>query len=141
MKLIQAQQIVDEAILHARSIEAQPIAVYVMDAGGNPVTFTREDGASLFRIDLARAKAMAALGMGADTRILAERAKGNPIFYGSIGQAVGGDFALSPGGVLVRDEEGELLGAVGISGDVGDVDEKCAAFGISATGLRHGADQ
>jgi uncharacterized protein GlcG (DUF336 family) len=69
--------------------------------------------------------------MGADTRVLAERAQGNPVFFGSVATAVGGDIAFSPGGVLVRDAQGTILGAVGISGDTGDRDEAAALAGIN----------
>jgi len=139
MNLSQAQAIVQGALAHARAAGAKPLAVIVLDAGAHPVAFAREDGASLFRFDIARAKAAGALGMGADTRDIASRAAGNPVFFQSIVGAVGGQLALSPGGVLVRDAAGTLIGAAGISGDTGDYDEACAIAGITAAGLFHGA--
>jgi len=129
-----AQAIVTGALAEARRISAKPLAVIVLDAGGHPVAFAREDGASLFRFDIARAKATGALGMGDDTRVLAERAKGNPAFFQSVTVAVGGNIAFSPGGVLIRSADG-LLGAVGISGDTGDIDEECALAGLRAAGF------
>ncbi|WP_010542907.1 GlcG/HbpS family heme-binding protein [Sphingomonas elodea] len=129
--LARARAILDGALAFARAEGLQPLAVVVLDAGGHPVATAREDGASLFRHDIARAKAMGALGMGADTRVLAERAQGNPVFFGSVAAAVGGDIAFSPGGVLVRDAQGSILGAVGISGDTGDRDEAAALAGIN----------
>lgn len=131
MTLARARAILDGALAFARAEQLQPIAVVVLDAGGHPVATIREDGASLFRHDIARAKAIGALGMGADTRVLAERAQGNPVFFGSVAAAVGGDIAFSPGGVLVRDAQGTILGAVGISGDTGDRDEAAALAGIN----------
>jgi uncharacterized protein GlcG (DUF336 family) len=114
---------------------ARPMGVVVLDAGGRTlVEFTHED-ASLFRGRIARAKATGALGMGASTRMLARRAEGSPAFFGSLSDAVGGDIVLSPGGVLVRNGAGELLGAVGVSGDAPDIDEHCAAAGVRAAGL------
>ncbi len=129
-----AQAIVAAALAHARSLSAKPLAVIVVDEGGHPVAFAREDGATIFRHDIARAKAIGAIGMGDDTRVLAERAKGNPAFFQSVTAAVGGNIAFSPGGVLIR-YNGAVIGAVGISGDTGDCDEECALAGIRAAGF------
>lgn len=139
MTLDQAQAIIAGALAHARTVGAHPLAVIVLDAGAHPVAFAREDTASLFRFDIARAKATGALGMGADTRELARRAAGNPVFFQSVATAVDGRIAFSPGGVLVRDAAGTPIGAIGISGDTGDCDEVCAIAGIVAAGLSHGA--
>ena len=136
LTLATAQAIVDGALADARTRSARPLAVIVLDAGARPIAFAREDGASLFRFDIARAKAIGALGMGDDTRAIAERAKGNPVFYQSVTAVVGGEIAFSPGGVLVRSASGEVIGAVGISGDTGDCDEECAIAGLHAAGLR-----
>ena len=137
MRLDQAEAILAGAFGEARSSGAKPLAVIVLDVGGHPVAFRREDGCSLFRFDIARAKATGALGMGANTAELARRAAGNPTFFTSVTIATGGNLALSPGGVLVRDGDG-LIGAVGISGDTGEVDEACAIAGIAAAGLHQG---
>lgn len=133
-----AQTIIAGVLAEARSRSARPLAVIVLDTGGHTVAFAREDGASLFRHDIARAKAMGALGMGDDTRVLAERAKGNPAFYRSLAVTVGGAIAYSPGGVLMRDAGGSIVGAIGVSGDTGDLDEDCATAGIAAAGLQGG---
>lgn len=138
ISLNQARTVIDGAILHARSQNAKPLAIVVLDAGAHPVAFAREDGASLYRHDIGWAKAKGALGMGADSSVLAERAKGNPVFYQSVGAAVGGGIAFSPGGVLIRSDSGEIIGAVGISGDTGECDEACARVGIDAAGLNKG---
>lgn len=134
LSLAAAQGIVSGALAEARARAAKPLAVVVLDAGGHPVAFAREDGASLFRFDIARAKALGALGMGDDTRVLAQRAQGNPAFFQSLAVAVGGQIAFSPGGVLIR-AEGAVIGAVGISGDTGDCDEDCARAGLRAADL------
>ena len=134
LTLAVAQIIVSAALEEARTRGVKPLAVIVLDAGGHAVAFAREDGASLFRHDIARAKAMGALGMGDDTRVLAERGKGNPAFFQSVSVAVGGNIAFSPGGVLIR-QAGAIIGAVGISGDTGDCDELCAFAGLKAAGF------
>ncbi|MBA4090479.1 MAG: GlcG protein [Sphingobium sp.] len=138
LTLAQARTIIDTALDKARADGAQPLALVVLDAGAHPVATVREDGASLFRFDIAKAKATGALGMGADTRLLAVRAAANPLFFQSVVAATGGRLALSPGGVLIRDVEGTVIGAVGISGDTGDCDEACAIAGVLAAGLSHG---
>lgn len=135
LPLTTAQSIIAGALAEARSNAAAPLAVIVLDAGGHPIAFAREDGASLFRFDIARAKAKGALGMGADSRVLAERAKGNPVFFHSVAAVVGGDIAFSPGGVLIRDAGGAIIGAIGISGDTGECDERCALAGLKAVEL------
>jgi uncharacterized protein GlcG (DUF336 family) len=138
LTLAQARTIIDHALEQGRTDSAQPLAIVVLDAGAHPVAMVREDGASLFRFDIAKAKASGALGMGADTRVLAARAASNPVFFQSVVAATGGRLALSPGGVLIRDVEGAVIGAVGISGDTGECDEACAIAGILAAGLSHG---
>lgn len=135
LTLEQAQSIVAGAIGAARQRGAQPLAMLVLDSGGHPIAFAREDGATIFRFDIARAKALGALGMGADTRVLAERAMGNPLFFQSVSIATGGGIAFSPGGVVIRDAKGIILGAIGISGDTGDCDEECALAGLRQAGF------
>jgi uncharacterized protein GlcG (DUF336 family) len=137
LTLDQAQAMIAGALADAQARQAKPLGILLLDAGGHPVAYARQDGASLFRFDIARAKAMGALGMGADTRDIAARAAGNPAFFTSVAIATGGALALSPGGVLVGDGAGALIGAIGISGDAPDVDEACALAGIAAAGLAH----
>lgn len=134
MALAIAQAIVAGCLAEARARQAAPLAVMVVDAGGQPVAFARADGATLFRHDIARAKAVGAIGMGMDSRQLAERAARNPIFFQGLGAITGGMIAFSPGGLLVK-ADGEIIGAVGVSGDTGDCDEACAKAGLRAAGL------
>ncbi|WP_028055708.1 GlcG/HbpS family heme-binding protein [Sphingobium bisphenolivorans] len=136
LSLSTAQSIVAGALEAARTKQAKPLAVAVVDAGGHLIAFAREDGATIFRHHIALAKARGVVGMGDDTRVLADRAKSNPLFFQSLSGAVDGNIAFSPGGVAVRDAGGSLLGAVGISGDTGDVDEECALAGLTREGLQ-----
>ncbi len=137
LTLSMAQQVVAGTLAEARSRGAKPLAVVVLDAGGHPVALAREDGASFYREKIAAAKAKGALGMGADSRVLAERAAGNPAFFQSVAVAVDGDIAFSPGGVLLRAADGAVIGAIGVSGDTADCDEECARAGIGAAGLEN----
>lgn len=131
----QARQIIAAALAHARSAEMQPLAVLVLDAGGHAVAFEREDGASNLRFQVADGKAYGALGMGIGSRALFERAQQQAFFVQAVNGAFGGRMVPVPGGVLVRDASGALIGAVGISGDNSDNDEAAAVAGIEATGL------
>jgi uncharacterized protein GlcG (DUF336 family) len=95
----------------------------------------REDGASMFRFEVASGKAWASVGMDAPSRTLAERAKDNPNFFVALAATANGRFLPQPGGVLIRDANGVILGAAGASGGTGDEDEAACAFGIEQAGF------
>ena len=135
LKLAQATAIIDAAIAEGRKRNFALLAVAVLDAGGHVIAVKREDGASFLRVELAYSKAWGALGMGFGTRELAERATKNPSFVAALSAVSQGRMVPSPGGVLVAGPDGEILGAVGISGDTGDNDEVCVIAGIKAVGL------
>jgi uncharacterized protein GlcG (DUF336 family) len=140
MKLELARQIVRGAFAEGRKLNLAPLAVSVLDAGGNLVCFEREDGAGIVRFDITFAKAWGSLGMGFSSRELAKRSQQNPTFFATLATVSGGRMAPSPGGLLIRDASGVLVGAIGVSGDTGDKDELCAIAGISSAGLTAGAD-
>jgi uncharacterized protein GlcG (DUF336 family) len=135
LTLAQANQIIAAAL--ARSSEAgyKPMGIAVLDAAGNLKAFASEDGASMFRFDIARAKAWGAVGMGVSSRVLAQRAKDNPNFFVSLAATAEGKFLPQTGAVLVKDGQGKVLGAVGASGGTGDEDEEICAAGVKAAGL------
>jgi uncharacterized protein GlcG (DUF336 family) len=135
LTLAQASTIVDIALATARDMELVPMTVAVLDAGGHLVAFKREDRSGILRYDIAYGKAWGALGMGFGSRTLYERAANTPQFFNALYAASGGRVVTNPGGVLIRDSEGEIIGAVGISGDTSDKDEACAVAGIEAAGL------
>jgi uncharacterized protein GlcG (DUF336 family) len=135
LKLAQASAIIDAAIAEARRQNFAPLAIAVLDAGGNLIAFKREDGAGIVRFDIAYGKAWGALGMGFGTRELADRAAKFPTFVAALAAVSQGRMVPSPGGVLIVSPDKDVLGAVGISGDIGDNDEICAIAGIEAVGL------
>jgi uncharacterized protein GlcG (DUF336 family) len=135
LTLAQASTIVDVALKTGRDSKLQPLSVAVLDAGGHLVAFKREDKSGILRFDIAFGKAWGALGMGFGSRNLAGRAATNPQFFTMLAAASGGRMITNPGGVLIRDAAGDVIGAVGISGDSADNDEKCALAGIAAAGL------
>ncbi|HEY5411357.1 MAG TPA: heme-binding protein [Caulobacteraceae bacterium] len=136
LNLQTAQAVVSGALKYARDRRFQPLGVAVLDARGALIAYAAEDGTSLRRQDIALAKANGALGMGLGSRTLAARAKSQPVFYSALANVIQGGLAPAPGGVLVRDAEGVLLGAVGVSGDVSDNDEAAALAGIEWAGFK-----
>lgn len=134
MNLDLARQIVSSALDHAARADLAPLTVVVLDAGGHVVAAERQDGASTKRFEVARAKASGAVALGSGSRALMSRAEQQPYFLTTVVHAVG-PLVPVPGGVLVRDDEGALVGAVGVSGDTSDHDEDAAVAGIRAAGL------
>lgn len=138
LPLAGAAKIVDAAIAIRVKEGLLPLAVAVIDAGGNLVAFKREDGCGVLRFDIAFGKAWAALGMGMPTRMIRDRMASRPAFQGALAAASDGRFIPVPGGVLILDVAGQAIGAAGISGDASDKDEYCAIAAIAAAG--YGSD-
>jgi uncharacterized protein GlcG (DUF336 family) len=136
ISLAQASTIVDVALKKARETSLAPLTVAVLDAGGHLVAFKREDKSGILRHDIAVGKAWGALGMGFGSRTLAARAAKTPQFFTMLAAASDGRMVTNPGGVLIRDSSGNIIGACGISCDTSDKDEMCAIAGIEASGLK-----
>ena len=138
LELEHAKTIIREALSEGRRTGCAPLTVAVLDAGGHLKSFAREDGSGILRPDIASGKAWGALGMGFGSRTLLERAqssKKSQIFFTALASVSDGRVVPVPGGVLIRDQDGEIVGAVGISGDTSEKDEACAIAGIEAAGL------
>ena len=138
LALAQAQQILQAALARSKEKGYKPMAIAVLDAAGHLKAFASEDGASMFRFDVARAKAWGAVGMGVSSRVLAQRAKDNPNFFVSLAATADGKFLPQTGAVVIQDADGHLLGAVGASGGTGDEDEEICMAGVAAAGLVSG---
>ena len=135
LTLDQAKQISQGAVSAARVANYKPMGIVILDASGQLMAFVREDGASMFRFDIARGKAWGAVGMGSSSRALAERAKDNPNFFVALAATAEGKFLPQPGAVLIKDADGLILGAAGASGGTGDEDELICTAGIHSAGL------
>jgi len=133
--LEEADLIADGTLAEGRARGAQPLTVVVLDAGGHPVVVKRSDRSGILRFEIAFGKAYGALGFGLPSRTLFARAADNPNFFAAVSAAAEGRIVPNPGGVLLRDGAGRIVGAVGVSGDTGDMDELCAVAGIARTGL------
>jgi uncharacterized protein GlcG (DUF336 family) len=136
LSLAQAGTIVDEALAEARRRSFAPLCVVVLDPGGHAVALKREDAASSGRPAIATAKAAGCLSIGFGGREIARRAQLVPGFFVALATIFPQGIVPVPGGVLIRNAAGALIGAVGISGDTSDNDEVCAVAGILAAGLK-----
>ncbi len=127
--------IVDEALRLGRQEAMHPLTVVVLDAGGRIVAVKSEDGSGILRFGIALGKAWGALGMGISSRLIRDRLGKRPAFQNALAAASEGKLIPVPGGVLIEDEAGFTIGAVGISGDTSEKDEYCAINAIKAAGL------
>jgi len=137
--LRQADAIVSAALAYGEEKGLHPLAICVLDAGGQIVVCKRQDGAGLLRLDIALGKAWGALGMGLPSRTIAERLGGQPAFLSALTVAADGKLVPGLAGLLIVDANDMVIGAVGISGDVGERDEEAAIAGLAAAGLQHHA--
>ncbi len=135
ISLEQAQIIATASLVKARELALKPVSVVVLDPRATLVVVLSEDGVSTLRPRIAQGKANAAIAMGMGTRALMARAEQQAYFIQAVNGLAEGNFVPVPGGVLIRNETGALLGAVGISGDTSDNDEAAAVHGITAAGL------
>lgn len=136
IELDHARIIIGRAFARSTELDLRPLAVIVLDAGGNVKAFERQDGASNLRYEIAHAKAYGAIGFGMGTRGLWARAQQDPSFTASLNGVFGGALVAVPGGVLVTTQDGGLIGAVGVTGDTPDNDEQAAVAGVEAAGYR-----
>lgn len=134
LDLLMATDLASRAIHIARQAGFKPMAVAVLDAAGNPLAVLRDEHASFLRPPIATGKARGCLGMGFGGRELARRAQAMPAFFDAINSLTGGEVIPVAGGVLIRNGEGQLIGAIGISGDTSDNDERCALLAIEQCG-------
>jgi uncharacterized protein GlcG (DUF336 family) len=135
LDLAAARTIVAGARAHAAASGFKPLTVVVLDAGGHLLAAEREDGSSTRRFEIAHGKAHGAVSLGLGSRALMARAEQQPYFIAAATSAIGGALVPVPGGVLVEDGDGLLLGVVGVSGDTSDNDEAAAVAGVLAAGF------
>ncbi|WP_150523190.1 GlcG/HbpS family heme-binding protein [Roseibium sediminis] len=135
LTLSTAQNIISAALKKAEELQLKPLTIAVLDDGGHLVALVRQDGSSILRPQIATGKAMGALAVGTGTRWLQANAETRPHFVQALNGASGGAIIPVPGGVLVKSTDGDVLGAVGITGDTSDNDEAAAVAGIEAVDL------
>lgn len=135
LSLPTANAIIAKAFEKAAELRLKPLSVAVLDAGGHVIAFQRQDGASNLRFKMAHGKAYGALSLGIGSRAIFERAQNQAFFVNAVNALADGALVPVPGGVLVKNADGSIVGAVGITGDTSDNDETCAIVGIEAQGL------
>lgn len=136
LSLEQANRIVEVALKRSLDANYKPMAVVVLDDSGQLVSLQRQDGATVFRVDIAMGKAWASVNMGVSSRELVQKAQAMPAFFDALAVTGQGKFIPQTGAVLIKDATGRVLGAVGASGGTGDQDEEICLAGIEAVGLR-----
>lgn len=134
--LSQANQLIEIALKTGRELQTAPLTVAILDAGGHLKALQREDESSLMRPSVAIGKAWGALSMGTSSRALGAAAAERPAFVAALTTMAEGKLVPVPGGVLIRDQNNEIIGAVGITGDTSDRDEACAIAAIEALSFR-----
>lgn len=140
IKLEQAERIIDAILERGRELDCRPMSAIVVEPGGPVKAFKKEDGSSMMRFEMAFGKAYAALALGRSSSLVRMRAEERPMFIDYLIRASDGRLFPEGGGMLIRDSEGEIIAAVGVTGDVQERDEELAAYGIRAAGLRTDED-
>ena len=138
--LAQAESIIDAILVRGRSLACRPLSVVVVEPGAKVKAFKKEDGSAMLRFEMAFGKAYAALALGRSSELVRIRTEERPLFMSYLQQASDGQIFAEGGGMLIRDGNGEVIGAVGVTGDRQERDQELAAFGIRAAGLRTDAD-
>jgi uncharacterized protein GlcG (DUF336 family) len=138
--LAEANQIIEGTFASAKKRNAYALAAIVLDAGGRVKAFQKQDSASLMRFEIAYGKAFGALALNRSSRQVLQKAKEKPAFMQSLSDLCDGPLFLEGGGQLIRDPSGEIVGAIGVTGDVNEVDDLCAIDGIHAGSFRADAD-
>jgi uncharacterized protein GlcG (DUF336 family) len=138
--LAQAERIIDAVIERGVALNCRPISVIVVEPGCKVKAFKKEDGATMIRFEMAFGKAYAALSLGRSSKLVRERAQEKPIFMRYLIGASDDQIFPEGGGMVIRDDNGEVIGAVGVTGDTEDRDEELAIHGIHAAGLKTDED-
>ncbi len=140
IKLAQAERIIDAILARSRELNCRPMSVVIIEPGGPVKAFKKEDGSSMMRFEMAFGKAYAALALGRSSTLVRLRAEERPMFMEYLIKASDGRLFPEGGGVLIRDDAGEVIGAVGVTGDRQERDEELAIYGVRAAGLRTDED-
>ena len=140
LTLAQAEKIIDATLARARELNCRPLSVVVVEPGAIVKALKKEDGSAMMRFEMAMGKAYAALALGRSSSLVRVRAQEKPLFMDFLFKASEDKIFAEGGGRLIRAADGELLGAVGVTGDKEEQDEALAAHGIRAAGLKTDED-
>jgi uncharacterized protein GlcG (DUF336 family) len=140
IKLDQANRIIDAILSRGRELGCRPLSVVVVEPGASVKAFQKEDESSMMRFEMAYGKAYAALALGRSSSLVRMRAEERPMFMQYVIRASRDQIFPEGGGMLIRDKDGEMIGAVGVTGDTQERDEELAAHGIRAAGFKTDED-
>lgn len=138
--LEQSNRIIEAVFARGRELGCRPLSVVVVEPGAKVKAFQKEDGSAMMRFEMAYGKAYAALALGRSSSLVHARAEERPLFMQYLTRASGDQIFPEGGGMLIRSAEGEVIGAVGVTGDTEARDEELAAHAIRAVGLKTDAD-
>ena len=136
ISLDEALKLIAGTFAAAAERKLRPLTAVVLDGGGRVKAALKQDGCSMLRFEIAYGKAYAALAMGRESRQVLQKAKDKPLFMQSFMELADGPMFLEGGGQLIRDSEGEVIGAIATTGDTNEVDDLCAIAGIRAAGFK-----
>ncbi len=140
LSLDQANTIISATFAAAKKHKCRPMSAVILDAGGRVKAFQKQDGASMLRFEVCYGKAYGSLALGRPSKLVLQKANEKPLFMQSIENLADYPLFLEGGGQLIRDKAGEVIGAVGVTGDANEMDDICAIAGIHAAGLRADSD-
>jgi uncharacterized protein GlcG (DUF336 family) len=140
ISLDEAMTIINGCFAAAKSRRLRPLTAVVLDAGGRLKAALKQDGCALLRFEVAYGKAYAALSMGRPSRLVLQKQREKPVFMENLMELADGPMFLEAGGQLIRDASGEVIGAIGVTGDAGEMDDVCAIAGIHAAGYKTCSD-
>jgi uncharacterized protein GlcG (DUF336 family) len=135
LSLEEANTIITATFAAAKKRKCRPMSAIVLDAGGRVKAFQKQDGASMLRFEICYGKAYGALALGRPSKLVLRKAQEKPLFMQSLERLADYPLFLEGGGQLIRDESGELIGAIGVTGDAKELDDLCAIAGIHAARL------
>jgi len=138
--LDEAMTIINGCFATAKSHKLRPLTAVILDAGGRLKAALKQDGCAMLRFEVAYGKAYAALSMGRPSRMVLQKQREKPVFMENLIALADGPMFLEAGGQLIRDVSGEVIGAIGVTGDAGEMDDVCAVAGIHAAGHKTCAD-
>src|ERR1700676_2920119 len=136
----EAVSIINACFATAKERKLRPLTAVVLDAGGRLKAALKQDGCAMLRFEIAYGKAYAALSMGRASRLVLQKQREKPIFMDNLLELADGPMFLEAGGQLIRDAAGEVIGAIGVTGDAGEMDDVCAIAGIHAAGHKTCSD-
>jgi uncharacterized protein GlcG (DUF336 family) len=140
LSLDEANAIIAATFAEANKTRCRPMSAIILDAGGRVKAFQKEDNASMLRFEVCYGKAYASLALGRPSKLVLAKANEKPHFMQSIDNLADYPLFLEGGGQLIRDADGEVVGAIGVTGDANEMDDICAIAGIHAVGLRADSD-